>query len=54
MINSRTMRGEVQMARMGEFHTEFWCKNLKEDLKGLGAGRKIILKYIFKKQDGRM
>ena len=35
------------MARMGEFHTEFWWKNMKEDLKDLGAGRRKILKYIF-------
>lgn len=41
------------MSSMGEFHTEFWWKNLKEDLEDLGAGR-IILKCIFKKQKGRM
>jgi hypothetical protein len=37
------------MARMGEFRTEFWWKNIKEDLKNLGAGRRIMLKYIFQK-----
>jgi len=45
------MRWEVQMARMGGFHTEFWWKTLSEDLKDLGAGRMIILKYIFKKKN---
>jgi hypothetical protein len=53
MLNSRMMSWEVQMSSMEEFHTEFWWKNLKEDLEDLGAGR-IILKCIFKKQDGRM
>jgi hypothetical protein len=38
---------EGAMARMGEFHTEFWWKNMKEGLKDLGALRRIILKYIF-------
>ena len=43
------------MARIGEFHTEFWWNNMKEDMKDLGAGSRIILKYIsFKKQDRRM
>jgi len=44
-LNDDEMGGE--MARTGEFHTEFWWKNLKKDLKDLGAGRRIILKYIF-------
>jgi hypothetical protein len=34
------------MTIMGEFHTGFWWKNMKEDPKDLGAQRRI-LKYIF-------
>jgi hypothetical protein len=38
----------------GEMHMDFWGRNLRgrDELKGLGIDRRIILKWIFKKLGG--
>jgi hypothetical protein len=33
-------------------HTEFWWGNLRDLLKDIGIGERIILKWVFKKWDG--
>jgi hypothetical protein len=40
----------------GEVHTGFWCGNLRErdHLRDLSVDGNMILKYIFKKEDGRV
>jgi hypothetical protein len=49
---SRRMRWEVQMARMGEFHTEFWWKTLNEDLKDRRREDDNIKMYLLKNRTG--
>jgi hypothetical protein len=38
----------------GEVHIGFWWENLREGdhLEDFGVGRRVILKWIFKKMDG--
>jgi hypothetical protein len=55
MLNSRRMRWEVHVARMGreEEYTGFWWRNLNErdHLEDLGVEGRIILRWIFRKWD---
>jgi hypothetical protein len=57
VIKSRIMRWAEHVARMGrgEAYTEFWWGNLREidHLKDSGVGGRIILRWIFKKLEGR-
>jgi len=56
VIKSRRMRWAVQVARMWrEVYAGFWWGNLKErdHSEDAGVDRRIILRWIFRKWDGR-
>jgi hypothetical protein len=59
VIKSRRMRWAVYVARMGggkeEVYTGFWWGNLgeRDHSKDAGLNRRIILRWIFRKWDGR-
>jgi hypothetical protein len=50
------MGGACYIWMRGEVHTGFWWGNLKEEehLQDSGTDGRIILKYIFKKWDGKV
>jgi len=45
-------RGILRIWERGEVYTEFWCVTRRYRLENLGVGRRIILKWTLKKQDG--
>jgi hypothetical protein len=57
VIKSRRMRWAGHVAHMGagQVHIEFWWENLRErgHLEDLGIDRRMILKWIFQRWDGR-